>query len=207
MYRPGMEVDYFPPPRTTHCLLNHRANVELPTASENVLCLDGTWRFALHSSPQKAIDSGFFRRSFLEEAANAGDGNTEGVRGADGTWKDTPVPSCWQLLVTKMIVFEVFFFSYHNANYIEINEGTMCFLVGSGEMRKTHDIAWFIMTSDLRRKNTFISTSSQNRVGFPGLRRKTGPIIREGFCFVFLGGGVVCVVIKSNITAQPGPDM
>lgn len=103
-----------------------RANVELPTGSNNVLDLDGVWRFALHSCPEDALASGFFRNGFEEKdggraldtlagvsgkagggAAVVGrgegggaDGDCGGVRGADGAWRDTPVPSCWQMQVT-----------------------------------------------------------------------------------------------------------
>lgn len=86
-----------------------RANLELPEASENVLSLDGTWRFALHSCPEDALASRFFGRKFREKAGvtEVGDGVSEsggrgGVRGADGCWRDTPVPSCWQMQVKYM---------------------------------------------------------------------------------------------------------
>lgn len=85
-----------------------RANLELPNASENVLSLDGTWRFALHSCPENALASRFFGEKFQEESAGGealGDGGVSdsagggSVRGADGCWRDTPVPSCWQMQV------------------------------------------------------------------------------------------------------------
>ncbi|CAM9900814.1 unnamed protein product, partial [Ectocarpus sp. 13 AM-2016] len=87
-----------------------RANPELPEASQNVLSLDGTWRFALHSCPEHALASRFFSRNFREAAAGGllerggsgvssegGGVGSGGVRGADGCWRDTPVPSCWQM--------------------------------------------------------------------------------------------------------------
>lgn len=106
-----------------------RSNLELPEASENVLSLDGTWRFALHPCPEKALASRFFQSGFRERAGGqlpkafgvvdsdhatsnegvVGDGGgaggrgrghrEKGVRGADGRWRDTPVPSCWQMQV------------------------------------------------------------------------------------------------------------
>ncbi|CAN0494839.1 unnamed protein product, partial [Ectocarpus sp. 12 AP-2014] len=46
-----------------------RANPELPEASKNVLSLDGTWKFALHSCPEHALASRFFSKNFWEAAA------------------------------------------------------------------------------------------------------------------------------------------
>lgn len=81
--------------------------MELPAASENVLSLDGTWRFALHTNPRDALGSRFFRDRFVEASSSsaaaahpaeprpAGDN----VRGADGQWRDVLVPGCWQLQV------------------------------------------------------------------------------------------------------------
>ncbi|CAM9737032.1 unnamed protein product, partial [Ectocarpus fasciculatus] len=87
-----------------------RANPEVPEASKNVLSLDGTWRFALHTCPENALASRFFSINFRETAAGGllegdgsgvssedGGGGSGGVRGADGSWRDTPVPSCWQM--------------------------------------------------------------------------------------------------------------
>ncbi len=83
-----------------------RANLEIPEASENVLSLDGTWRFALHTSPEDAIASKFFGRKFAENAGGTlgRGGGGEGVRGADGCWRDVPVPGCWQMQVGRPLL-------------------------------------------------------------------------------------------------------
>lgn len=85
--------------------------MELPAASDNVLTLDGTWSFALHPCPEKAIASRFFELGFEEKkecrtigsSNNTVEGSDAGVRGADGTWKNMPVPSCWQMQVCRCL--------------------------------------------------------------------------------------------------------
>ncbi|CAM9173595.1 unnamed protein product [Choristocarpus tenellus] len=85
-------------PRPTLCafssVVQARANVEIPEVSDNVLTLDGVWRFSLHVSPEEALATRFHEVGFREPQTV----NSTGVPG--GSWDNTPVPSCWQMQVT-----------------------------------------------------------------------------------------------------------
>lgn len=109
LYDPSRHLHFFAS-NISLCLLDlaFRANVELPTASENVVSLDGTWKFALHETPQQALASKFFGKSFQEIPSTSFSPQNEPnvrsrgeVRGADGRWSDTTVPGCWQMKVQQ----------------------------------------------------------------------------------------------------------